>query len=120
MDDYCRYHFDDDVEKTWDAADKTTIKFIDQRYACQQLASGKSPTYCVEKYERIQLDTVTWPDGWDMNDCKDCFKAESNDRWLASGCDAEEVCNGIKDGRDCDIWPKVEAATQQQASAGQA
>jgi len=55
-----------------------------------------------------------------MNDCKDCFKAESNDRWLASGCDAEEVCNGIKDGRDCDIWPKVEAATQQQASAGQA
>ena len=56
MQDYCDYHFDDDVEKTWGATDKLTLNFIDQRYSCIKRATGRSPTYCVEKYELLQPD----------------------------------------------------------------
>ena len=114
MGDYCKYHFDDDVEETWEPADIATQHFVDQRYACKTLASGKSPTYCVEKYELKQASG-----GWDEKECQECFRTNSNERWVLSGCDAELICDGLENGRDCDIWPKV-AALAAQASASSA
>jgi hypothetical protein len=63
---------------------------------------------------------------WDLDICKQCFETNSNARWVKSTkdpntkCDAKEICEGRQDGRDCDIWPKVEVAAGPASSAAAA
>lgn len=113
MDDFCTYHFDDDVEETWTGFDKNTWHFIEQRYECERRATGRTPTVCVKKYE-----TRT---AWDVKECRQCFVDNTNDRWVASPCRGKDVCDGTTNGRDCDIWPLPAAsASSGAASSGAA
>ena len=68
MEDYCEYHFDNNVEKVWSDLDKKTLEYINQKYKCLETATGqRTAAFCVEKREILG-------DSWAQEDCETCIE----------------------------------------------
>lgn len=55
MYDFSDYHFDDNVETTWDSTngDYDSRRLIEQRYEVRRRLGALSPTVCIEKIESV-------------------------------------------------------------------